>query len=153
MDTLLYPDARKGIEADVADGVVKADGVPEKAVSIENGVGGRVDYVLSGDGAANSFSGGPGDDFLAGLAGDDSLEGGAGEDVFSFANLDLPGGDGHDTIADFDRSADVLAFSDVIDPDAHGAAELGDLLAAVAAIREPVPDDRSPVSFANGTRK
>src|SRR3546814_19380196 len=103
MDTLLYPDARKGIEADVADGVVKADGVPEKAVSIENGVGGRVDYVLSGDGAANSFSGGPGDDFLAGLAGDDSLEGGAGEDVFSFANLDLPGGGGHDTPADVHR--------------------------------------------------
>src|SRR3546814_284761 len=97
-DTLLFPNARKVIEADLAEGVVKAAGVPEKAVSIENVVGGRVDDVLSGDGAANSFSGGPGDDFLAGLAGDDSLEGGAGEDVFSFANLDLPGGDGHDKI-------------------------------------------------------
>src|SRR3546814_5937617 len=88
-DTLLFPNARKVIEADLAEGVVKAAGVPEKAVSIENVVGGRVDDVLSGDGAAYSFSGGPGDDFLAGLAGDESLEGGAGGDVFRFANPDL----------------------------------------------------------------
>src|SRR3546814_8282119 len=39
-DTLLFPNARKVIEADLAEGVVKAAGVPETAVSIENVVDG-----------------------------------------------------------------------------------------------------------------
>src|SRR3546814_17815107 len=99
---------------------------------------------------ANALSGGAGDDIIAGAGGDDLLDGGLGGDRFHFAAWDLPAGSGQDTIVDFDREADILSFSDVLDADDDGPGELDDLLASVSSLSTPASDGRWPAGFDTG---
>jgi len=62
--------------------------------------------VLIGGTGDDSISGGSGDDRIAGGANEDLLFGGSGDDQFQFAKLN----DGVDTIGDFTRGDDKLAF-------------------------------------------
>jgi Ca2+-binding RTX toxin-like protein len=64
------------------------------------------DYLSTGSGK-DILNGGTGNDILFGGRGSDLLFGGDGNDSFVFKTLK----DGSDTIADFDASEDVLAFS------------------------------------------
>lgn len=82
---------------------------------IENAIGGSERDLLWGNEVANMLDGGAGDDVLRGFEGDDTLIGGAGSDAFVFA-----GGDGDDTVADFEDGLDLIDLS------ATGAA-FGDL--------------------------
>ncbi|MCE8540238.1 M10 family metallopeptidase C-terminal domain-containing protein [Ruegeria pomeroyi] len=50
-------------------------------VTIENGIGGRGDDQLTGNGVANRLEGGAGNDTLTGGGGDDTLVGGSGTDI------------------------------------------------------------------------
>lgn len=61
---------------------------------------------LSGDSGDDALSGGAGADTLIGGAGFDTLFGGGGDDVFQFVKQEH----GSDTILDFDRGDDLLAF-------------------------------------------
>ena len=61
------------------------------------------DDTLTGHGGDDQIEGGKGADLIDGGAGNDLLYGGAGADTFFFGV-----GDGHDTIADFDKADSVL---------------------------------------------
>lgn len=73
---------------------------------IENAVGGSERDLLWGNEVNNVLDGGAGDDVLRGFEGDDTLIGGEGSDTFTFA-----GGDGNDTVADFEDGLDLLDLS------------------------------------------
>ncbi len=64
-----------------------------------NRVGTSGNDILSGDGSANSISGGDGNDLLFGNAGNDTLNGGSGKDLLvgGFGNDFMTGGPGNDT--------------------------------------------------------
>jgi Ca2+-binding RTX toxin-like protein len=84
------------------------------------------DNFISGNDAANVLNGAGGDDQLYGLKGNDTLTGGTGSDTFIF-NPSALGNEGHDTITDFVKAADVLSFT-VGDFNKDGNITLQDLL-------------------------
>ena len=61
--------------------------------------------TLTGTASADTINGLGGDDTIDGLGGDDTLSGGAGADVFVFQ---ASGGNGFDTITDFDPEIDTF---------------------------------------------
>ena len=63
------------------------------------------DDTLTGTAGADTINGLGGDDTIDGLGGDDTLTGGAGADVFVFQ---ASGGNGFDTITDFDPEIDTF---------------------------------------------
>jgi Ca2+-binding RTX toxin-like protein len=149
-DTVSYAGTNKSVFVDLAAGIARPFYGNETLVSIENVVGGNAGDTLRGDGGANALSGGAGNDLLAGGGGDDQLDGGLGADRFHFAALDLPGGDGRDTIVGFERNSDILSFSDLVDADDDGVAELDDLLASVASVTDAGAGGNVIVAFDNG---
>ena len=68
--------------------------------------GGYGDDVILGDTGNDVIDGGSGYDTIIGGAGDDTLTGGRGDDTFAFL-----GGDGNDTITDFDTGDDLIDLS------------------------------------------
>ncbi|WP_282608078.1 M10 family metallopeptidase C-terminal domain-containing protein [Pelagibius sp. Alg239-R121] len=76
------------------------------------GYGNAEDNVLTGNNGNNVLSGASGSDTLIGGLGDDILVGGTGADIFFFSLLTDAGGD---RVVDFNRSEDILHFSDVLD--------------------------------------
>ncbi len=103
------------------------------------------DVLIGGEGNDVLFAG-AGDDSLQGDAGDDWLAGGGGSDSFAFR---LGADDGDDTVADFDGSVDVLAFSDVLDTGAPGL-DVDDVDAAITAITNDGEGGDVTVDFASG---
>ena len=61
--------------------------------------------TLTGTAGADTINGLGGDDTIDGLGGDDTLSGGAGADIFVFQ---ASGGNGFDTITDFDPEIDTF---------------------------------------------
>ncbi|GAB6845309.1 Ca2+-binding RTX toxin-like protein [Methylorubrum rhodinum] len=96
-------------------------------VSVENVVGGARSDVLIGDGAANRFWGGAGNDLLQGNAGADRLEGGEGGDRLEGGAGDdlLVGGAGNDTLEGGTASdtADYGAARQAVRVDLNGVRE------------------------------
>lgn len=84
-----YSAAKSGVQLDLLKGTVNVDGVKLNVGGTLAATGSAHDDLLSGDGLANRFDGGDGDDRLLGLAGDDLLIGGKGADR-------LDGGEGAD---------------------------------------------------------
>jgi len=82
------------------------------------------DY-LNGNGSDDILLGRDGDDVLLGGPGNDLLSGGEGADTFIFS---ANGGEGNDTILDFDAAVDILRFHDVMDNDGDLNYDLDDLL-------------------------
>ena len=100
--------------------------------------------TLDGAEGNDTLYGGSGGDFLSGGAGDDVLNGGADGDWFQF---DLADG-GTDTLADFDRTNDILAFSGVGDQNSDSIIDLADLLTLVTDIFDDGADVTA--TFATG---
>ena len=69
------------------------------------------DDLILGDKGRNTLLGGGGADVLAGLKGADTLTGGGGADLFVFTAIRDSKPDAADTITDFGRGADRLAFA------------------------------------------
>ncbi len=98
--------------------------------------GGDGNDRLIGSAFADDLRGGNGNDTLIGGAGDDMLSGGSGSDHFIFAS-----GFGHDTIVDFDPSAqggDIITFSKTV------FVNLDDMLAVSHQIGSDVVIEASP---------
>lgn len=116
-----------GYGFDVITGVERIfSGDGDDRLTGNNGANGLVSNngndLLRGLGGNDLLSAGAGDDTLEGGRGNDYLIGGAGADVFVFA-----GGDGRDTIRDFQQGSDVIRIT-------SGAESLDDLrIAAVGA--------------------
>jgi Ca2+-binding RTX toxin-like protein len=70
------------------------------------------DDILLGGTGNDQLDAGTGLDFLVGEDGDDLLIGGLGGDTFVFS---ANGGEGTDTVLDFNASEDTLLFTDVLD--------------------------------------
>jgi methionine-rich copper-binding protein CopC len=66
--------------------------------------------VLTGNGVSNTLTGESGNDTITGLGGSDTLTGDGGGDVFVYTALADSRGRNHDTITDFDASADTLGL-------------------------------------------
>ena len=94
----------------------------DRFTGVEHFEGSSHDDYLVGDGIANSFDGGTGDDVLKGLGGNDTLRGGGGadevtggigKDTFVLerddAFLDWETYWPHDTVTDFNKAEDKLA--------------------------------------------
>ena len=91
-----------------------------------NGIGNRLDNVLTGNSGNNVLKGGAGDDILRGGGGDDHLRGGAGndwlrggtgDDVFAFQHKG-----GRDTVTDFRHGQDRIDATSL-----HGVNQMSDL--------------------------
>jgi beta-glucanase (GH16 family) len=149
-DTVSYSAASKSLFVDLTAGIANFSDGSEQLVSIESVTGGKGNDTLVGDSGANRLHGGAGNDVLRGLAGDDVLDGGLGADRFHFAALDLAGGDGRDTIVGFERNADILSFSDLVDADDDGTTRLDDLLASVTSVTDTGVGGDVTVAFDNG---
>ncbi|WP_193366881.1 family 16 glycosylhydrolase [Pelagibius marinus] len=149
-DTVDYAAARLALSVDLLQETAVFGGGLEVLVSIENVRGGSGADTLSGGNGANALYGGAGGDNLNGRGGDDLLDGGWGADFFFFSGLDLPGGDGQDTIAGFESGQDRLGFADVTDADGDGDRDLDDLLAAVSEVTDGGAGGDVVVSFGNG---
>lgn len=80
--------------------------------SASSGIGNAQSNAITGNGAANRLLGQAGDDVLTGNAGNDTLTGGAGADHFVFT---VAGGNGFDTITDFNALAGGAHQGDVIE--------------------------------------
>ena len=79
------------VEADLTIGAYRVGGVVSRVSNVESAYGGASADLLRGNGRANDFWAGPGNDRLYGLGGNDRLEGGEGADA-------LYGGSGDDTL-------------------------------------------------------
>jgi hypothetical protein len=86
---------------------------------------GTISVDVQGDHVGTTFTGTSGDDVFSAGAGDDFLVGGSGEDLFAFS---AKGGEGDDTILDFNAAEDILSFQDVLDNDGDAVVDLDDLL-------------------------
>ena len=150
-DTVDYHSASSGWAIDLGAGSARQGGTTETLVSIENAAGGAGDDTLVGDPEANALRGRAGDDVLDGGRGDDSLFGGTGADTFHFDNMSVGGGDGNDKIFGFEEASDVLSFSDLIDSDADGDADLADLLNAVSSVNDRGAGSDVVVTFDNAS--
>ncbi len=125
IDGLSYSGLDQSVFVTLAGGsALKNDGHSDLLDSIERVTGSAFDDVLSGDDAANYFSGLAGNDQLSGLDGKDTLSGGAGDDTLDggAGNDYLTGGIGADTflfsvmggadrISDFDLVEDRLILT------------------------------------------
>jgi VCBS repeat-containing protein len=81
--------------------------------------------ALTGSNGNDILVGGDGDDLIIGGLGDDSLSGGGGRDDFAFS---ANGGEGNDTILDFDVATDAIRLFDMLNADGDGDIDLDDLL-------------------------
>lgn len=108
------------------------------------GYGTSADNVLTGNNGNNVLAGGAGADTLIGGLGNDVLIGGADADVFFFSLLSNAG---TDRVSDFDRSEDVLRFSDVLD---GVGSDLADIDAQILTIANDGAGGNVEVNFANG---
>jgi T1SS-143 domain-containing protein len=88
-----------------------------------NGLAGN--DTLDGNGGNDILVGGDGDDLVIGGLGDDLLTGGADNDTFVF---NANGGEGDDTVTDFNVTTDVIRLSDVLNADGDGDIDIDDLL-------------------------
>jgi Ca2+-binding RTX toxin-like protein len=104
--------------------------------NVENIVGTQFGDAMTGDAAANSFSGGSGDDTLNGNTGNDSLSGGDGNDFLegSAGNDSMTGGAGADRFvfrvtgsANADRVSDFASGVDKILLDGSSVAGMSNL--------------------------
>ena len=88
IDTADYAAATTGVVANLATGVVSADGhgSADTLISIESLIGSAHGDFLTGTTGANILNGGAGDDRLAGGAGDDRLIGGSGIDTADYSD-------------------------------------------------------------------
>jgi hypothetical protein len=76
------------------------------------------------------------------------LEGGAGADTFVFSVND---GEGADTITDFDGTADILRFTDVLDLNtSDGALDLADLNDVITSVADSGEGNNVVVNFESG---
>ena len=75
------PEFQPAARVDLADGTYIVNGVVSWLTSIEGALGGDQTDRFSGNGAANWFSAGGGDDTLRGLGGNDRLGDGNGDDI------------------------------------------------------------------------
>ncbi|MCP4888741.1 MAG: calcium-binding protein, partial [Planctomycetaceae bacterium] len=132
-DTLDSTYTGADVEVDLTAGTITFAGVfTEIATNFESAATGGGNDVLIGNGEANTFisgegndglSGGDGDDYLSGLGGADTLDGGAGNDTIlaDFGTDVFDGGDGIDTLdvsytaapSVFDLDAGTLTFDGV----------------------------------------
>jgi len=106
-------------------------------VNGENGqliVGTENADILTGTDYADALIGGAGDDSLTAGDGLDFLIGDEGADSFNFSAL---GGEGDNTILDFDVNQDMLHFYDVLDTNSDGL-DASDLLVAVDVVGDDV---------------
>ena len=149
-DTVILSASRGDLLVDLQAGLMEAAGSRDLLVSVENVLGGQGADTLRGSDGANDLRGGAGDDNLNGRRGDDLLDGGGGANYHFFRGFDSAGGDGNDTIVGFDAARDRLAFKDVIDSDADGDRDIGDLLAAVSEVTDAGPGGDVVVAFDNG---
>jgi Ca2+-binding RTX toxin-like protein len=117
-DTVSYKGSPTGVTVNLNPGAINSGGDAEGDVitNVENITGSSHDDHLTGNSLANLLSGGEGDD---------SLTGGAGADIFAFS---ANGGEGSDTITDFNATEDSLLFSDVLDNDGDLNVDVSDLL-------------------------
>jgi len=87
------------------------------------------DDILLGGTGNDHLDAGTGLDFLVGDEGDDLLIGGLGGDTFAFS---ANGGEGTDTVLDFDAGVDTLLITDVLDADANPDINIDDLNGVVS---------------------
>ena len=90
----------------------------------DNLQGGIGNDLLDGDSGNDILVGGDGDDLFIGGIGNDNMTGGAGADVFAFS---AKGGEGTDSITDFNAATDILRFHDVLNNDGDGDLDVNDL--------------------------
>ena len=105
------------IDGDTGDGLV-----------VEGITGTSGDDSLIGTSGNDVLIGGAGNDILSGGEGDDILTGGLGVDTFVFS---MSSDSGDDVITDFEVGVDILNFTDVIDVNAPGGIDLGDVINGV----------------------
>jgi len=116
-DTVSYAGSSLGVTVNLATGIHSGgDAEGDIITGVENITGSSHDDHLTGNSLANLLSGGEGDDFLTGDA---------GADIFAFS---ANGGEGSDTITDFNATEDSLLFSDVLDNDGDLNVDVSDLL-------------------------
>jgi Ca2+-binding RTX toxin-like protein len=147
-----YRDSDGGVTVDLAAGLTSNDGndsgfgavYQDKLISIEDVRGSAHDDTIIGDGGANKLQGLEGDDTIRGAGGDDTLSGGDGADTFQFNGF----GEGSDTINDFDKNNDTLAFADILDTGNDGI--LDDLQGAIADVDDKGAGQDVVVTFNDG---
>jgi Ca2+-binding RTX toxin-like protein len=124
VDTASYAAAAEGVDARLIGGGYEGDATGDTWVGVENLVGSGFGDVLFGDSAANTLSGGNGDDWLNGWLGNDVLVAGAGLDRLEGAdgNDVLRGGGGADALVG-GRGNDVFDF-DLLSDSAPGARDV-----------------------------
>ncbi len=117
IDTVYYSFIKKGIQANLATGMVapiKGNGFKDTLKNVENLIGSSGNDIIIGSKVNNTLWGDNGKDSINGGAGDDTLDGGAGEDT-------LAGSSGNDTfvvnsirdvvIEDFEAGTDTVISS------------------------------------------
>ena len=124
------------LEATIADGSTGSS-------TLLGGDGNDTLTVFGGNG--NTLDGGAGDDTLRAGAGDDGLAGGTGVDTFIF---DVTQDQGTDTLFDFERSQDRLAFNGLPD---LGPPGLADDLDAITTVTDNGAGQDVIVQFDIGT--
>jgi Ca2+-binding RTX toxin-like protein len=116
-DTVSYAGSPAGVTVNLDSAILNGgDAQGDTITGVENITGSSHGDHLTGNSLANLLSGGEGDDFLTG---------GAGADIFAFS---ANGGEGSDTITDFNATEDSLLFSAVLDNDGDLNADISDLL-------------------------
>jgi T1SS-143 domain-containing protein len=108
----VFADGSGAIELNGTDAIDLIDGTAE-ADTIDGGAGN--DILVGGDG----------DDLIIGGLDHDTMSGGDGSDTFVFS---ANGGEGNDTINDFDVATDVIRLSDVLDAEGDNDIDINDLL-------------------------
>jgi T1SS-143 domain-containing protein len=108
----VFTDGNSTIELNGTDDIDLIDGTAE-ADRIDGGSGN--DILVGGDG----------DDLIIGGLDHDTMSGGNGSDTFVFS---ANGGEGNDTISDFDVATDVIRLSDVLDAEGDNDIDINDLL-------------------------
>ena len=113
-------------------------------------IGNSLGNILVGNTGANTISGGGGGDTIFGSAGNDMLSGGNGSDTFEF-DFSGTGNQGKDTITDFSKTHDQLAFAELPDSNGDGMINLADVLHDVTSVIDQGAGKAVVVSFNNGT--
>ena len=136
-------------DGDQSSGVIDVTLLPQIAGTLGADVliGNGDSEILLGFAGNDILDGGGGEDFLIGGLGSDNLTGGPGADTFIFS---LASNAGADTITDFDRTADILRFEDVVDVEPNGLLNLTDLNATISGVADAGAGNDVTVSFFNG---